>query len=880
MTDGVVKSLGVGRFLDWRTLEAIGAAGGVLVCWDKRSLELLEWEEGQFSVSCKFRTVENGTVWVFTGVYGPFNKKDRECLWEELGAVRGLWGDPWCVGGDFNVTLAQGERSRQGRVTPAMRRFAQVMDDLELIDLPLQGGSFTWSGGLYNQAWARLDRFLVSPRWLDQFSNVTQKRLSRPISDHFPITIEGGGKRRGPSPFSGRASYKLATKLKGMKEKLKVWNREVFGNLETNKMVALQQVDHWDQVESERRLTEEEFARKKEAKDGYAKWVKMDEIHWRQLSRELWLREGDKNTGYFHRMANAHRRRHTMERVKISGVWLSEESTVRTGIVDAFHRLLTEDSKWKADIGGVNLNRISQQEADTLELPFTEEEVHSAIRGMNGDKAPGPDGFTGAFWQFCWEFVKEEVMEMFKEFHEHKTFLKSLNATFLVLIPKKGGAEELGDFRPISLLGGLYKLLAKVLANRIKNVIGGVISLDQNAFVSSRQILDASLIANEVIDSWKKEGKKGLICKLDIEKAYDSVNWHFLMRVMEKMGFGTKWREWMELYIDRQVLSFSKWGASRVLPSSKGLRQGDPLSPYLFIMGMEVLSALLQRAVEGGYITGCRMQRGRGQAVDEILEMAVELGCKVGQLPSTYLGLPLGAPNKAGYVWDGVEERMRWKLALWKRQYLSKGGGSTERKAHLVSWEKVCVSKEKGGLGLRKIVQLNKALLGKWVWRFARARDGMWKRVLVAKYGQEDFGWRTKKANGAFGVGLWKEIMKEADWCWNNMTFKVGKGTKIRFWKDTWCGDVELARRFPQLFSVAAQKGATVGDLWDQNAGQGEWNLRFLRSFNDWELPLVEELLQILRNQRINLEEDLAVWKGGKNGQFGVTDAYGTVDQP
>ena len=91
-------------------------------------------------------------IWVFTGVYGPFNKKDRECLWDELGAVRGLWGDPWCVGGDFNVILTPGERRRQGRVTSAMRRFAQVMDDLELIDLPLQGGSFMWSGGLYNQA--------------------------------------------------------------------------------------------------------------------------------------------------------------------------------------------------------------------------------------------------------------------------------------------------------------------------------------------------------------------------------------------------------------------------------------------------------------------------------------------------------------------------------------------------------------------------------------------------------------------------------------------------------------------------------------------------------------------------------------------------------
>ena len=115
-------------------------------------------------------------------------------------------------------------------------------------------------------------------------------------------------------------------------------------------------------------------------------------------------------------------------------------------------------------------------------------------------------------------------MDVFKEFHEQKFFIKSLNHTFLVLLPKKGGAEDLGDYRPISLLGGLYKLLAKVLANRLKKVIGNVVSSDQNAFIKGRQILDASLIANEVIDSWQKRGEKGLICKLDIEKAYDSIN--------------------------------------------------------------------------------------------------------------------------------------------------------------------------------------------------------------------------------------------------------------------------------------------------------------------------------------------------------------------
>ena len=133
----------------------------------------------------------------------------------------------------------------------------------------------------------------------------------------------------------------------------------MFGRLECNKSAALQQVEYWDQVESERRLTEEEISIKKEAKEGYAKWVNLEEIHWRQLLRELWLREGDRNTGYFHRMATAHRRRNSLDRIKINGVWLSEEQEVRTGIADAFKQLLTKDLEWKADIGGLNLNQIS-----------------------------------------------------------------------------------------------------------------------------------------------------------------------------------------------------------------------------------------------------------------------------------------------------------------------------------------------------------------------------------------------------------------------------------------------------------------------------------------------------------------------------------------
>ena len=143
--------------------------------------------------------------------------------------------------------------------------------------------------------------------------------------------------------------------------------------------------------------------------------------------------------------------------------------------------MLSEDSRWKADIGRLQLDQISQQEAENLEIPFSKNEIQLALMEMNGDKALGPDGFTMAFWQSCWEFVKVEILEMFKEFHEQSSFLKSLNNTFLVMIPKKGGAVDLRDFSPISLLGGLYKLLAKVLANRLKRVLSKVVAPTQNA---------------------------------------------------------------------------------------------------------------------------------------------------------------------------------------------------------------------------------------------------------------------------------------------------------------------------------------------------------------------------------------------------------------
>ena len=189
-------------------------------------------------------------------------------------------------------------------------------------------------------------------------------------------------------------------------------------------------------------------------------------------------------------------------------------------------------------------------------------------------------------------------------------------------------------------MGSLYKLLAKVLANRLKKVMGKVISESQNAFVEGRQILDAVLIANEVVDSRLKSNEGSVLCKLDIEKTYDHVNWKFLFAVLRKMGFGEKWIKWIKWCISIVKFSILVNGSFGFFQSSRGLRQGDPLSPYFFVIAMEVFSCPLRRAINGGYSSGwtVRGRSGEGILMSHLLFVDdTFVFCEASQDQMTYL---------------------------------------------------------------------------------------------------------------------------------------------------------------------------------------------------------------------------------------------------
>lgn len=764
----------------------MGSSGGLWAAWDERYKLTLVYKCSNFIILLVVD--ERGLEWVLCLLYGHPRLGERKRIWEELGCRLIALNRPLLVAGDFNQVMGIEEKySRNRRSIGGVDWLRAFINNLNLREVRSFGVFYTWTNNRSDEevTFEKLDRAMANHDWAKFFPKSAVSVLPIQRSDHSPMVIDThweDSPRHRPKrfeevwlrngdvqqiisrvwsmSFSGSQSFQLIQRQNVLMRHLRNWGTLSYKALRVkikatrDKLGNMQNVIAWQHRMSGQRqradmmgIVRKERALREELDNLLAE----EEIYWAQRAKQRWLDLGNRNSRYFHKAATIKRcKNHIVCLKNEEGQYVAGSHDIRALFVKHFCRLfsgVSEDSgSPPVGSGASGLSnplgfdllssldvRISDQDRESLDKPFVEKEVEEAVFQMGGLKAPGPDGFIAAFYQKNWNVVGREVSKVVLSFLHSGVMLKEINQTYITLIPKTRNPVSVNDFRPISLCNVLYKIIARVLVNRLRGVLGGLISNFQNAFVPGRQISDNILLAHELIEciKRKRKGKKAMFAlKLDMSKAYDRVNWDFLVKVLDRMGFSPKWVNL--IYQCISTVSFAvlvNGGRSETFWPKCGLRQGDPLSPYLFILVSQVLSSALSFINSNQICRGVAVGRGSprvshlffaddsfffmdldtshvvyfkwlldeycrlaGQKVNfnksevflspnakpEMREFLFEvLRVKVVDKPGVYLGAELGCVKRKGGLFQKVLDRIGSRLACWRKNYLAFAGRVT-----------------------------------------------------------------------------------------------------------------------------------------------------------------------------------------------------------
>jgi hypothetical protein len=318
--------------------------------------------------------------------------------------------------------------------------------------------------------------------------------------------------------------------------------------------------------------------------------------------------KGDNNTKYFQMVANGKRRKTRIFRLEQDEGIIEGEEQIKSYITKYYKNLFGSSEAGRLSLNESLVEDIPQvtgTESEMLVDEFCGKDIKEAIFQMKHSKALGPDGFPAKFYQVFWSLIKDDLMAMFRDFHTGNLPLFCLNFGTIMLLPKEKEVKKIQQYMPICMINIIFKIFTKVLANRLISVACRITKILQSAFLPGRYILEGVIVLHETIHELKIKKQKGIILKLDFEKAYDKVNWDFLQQVLRMKGFPNFWCQWMERVVSKGSVGVQvNDDLGHFFQTKKGLRQGDPLSPILFNLVADMLTVLIERSKGMGLFDG------------------------------------------------------------------------------------------------------------------------------------------------------------------------------------------------------------------------------------------------------------------------------------